>query len=40
MKAGKGIMGFDLGLLTPLLVFVFNAIWGLTAAIWFRWVNK
>jgi hypothetical protein len=40
MKAGKGIMGFDLGLLTPLLVFVFNAIWGLTAAIWLRWVNK
>jgi hypothetical protein len=40
MKAGQGVMGFDLGLLTPLLVFVFNAIWGLTAAIWLRWVNK
>jgi hypothetical protein len=40
MKANKGVMGFDLGLLTPLLVFVFNAIWGLTAAIWLRWVNK
>ena len=40
MKANKGIMGFDLGLLTPLFVFVFNAIWGLTAAIWLRWVNK
>jgi hypothetical protein len=25
-KAGKGIMGFELGLLTPLLVVVFNAI--------------
>jgi hypothetical protein len=40
LKAGKGVMGFDLGLLTPLFVFVFNAIWGLTAAIWLRWVNK
>ena len=40
VKANKGIMGFDLGLLTPLFVFVFNAIWGLTAAIWLRWVNK
>ena len=40
MKASKGVMGFDLGLLTPLFVFVFNAIWGLTAAIWLRWVNK
>jgi hypothetical protein len=40
MKASKGVMGFDLGLLTPLFVFIFNAIWGLTAAIWLRWVNK
>ena len=40
MKANKGVMGFDLGLLTPLLVFVFNAIWGLTAAIWLRRANK
>ena len=40
LKAGKGVMGMDLGLLTPLFVFVFNAIWGLTAAIWLRWVNK
>jgi hypothetical protein len=40
MKASKGVMGVDLGLLTPLFVFIFNAIWGLTAAIWLRWVNK
>ena len=40
MKANKGIMGFDLGLLTPLLVIFFNAIWGLAAALWLRWVNK
>jgi hypothetical protein len=40
IKASKGIMGLDLGLLTPLFVFVFNAIWGLGAAIWLRWLNK
>ena len=40
IKANKGIMGFDLGLLTPLFVFVFNAIWGLTASIWLKWINK
>ena len=40
MKAHKGMMGVDLGLLTPLLVVVFNAIWGWTAAIWLRWVGK
>ena len=40
IKANKGVMGFDLGLLTPFFVVVFNAIWGLTAAIWLRWVNK
>ena len=36
----KGLMGLDLGSLTPLAVIVFNAIWGLTAAIWLRWTNN
>jgi hypothetical protein len=36
----KGVMGFDLGFLTPVFVFVFNAIWGLTTAIWLRWVGR
>jgi hypothetical protein len=40
MKANKGVMGFDLGLLTPLFVIVFNTICGLGAAAWLRWVNK
>ena len=40
MKANKGAMGLDLGLLTPLFVVVFNAIWGWTAAIWLKWVGK
>jgi hypothetical protein len=40
MKANKGVMGLDLGLLTPLFVVVFNAIWGWTAAIWLKSAGK
>ena len=36
MQANKGVMGLDLGTLTPLAVIVFNAIWGWSAAIWLR----
>jgi hypothetical protein len=36
MNANKGVMGLDLGLLTPRLLVVFNAIWGWTAAIWLK----
>jgi hypothetical protein len=39
-KADQGVMGMGLGALTPLLVFVFNAIWGLTVAIWLRFVGE
>ena len=40
MKAHKGMLGLDLGLLTPLLVVVFNAIWGWSTAIWLKSVGK
>jgi len=40
MKANKGMLGLDLGLLTPVLVVVFNAIWGWSAAIWLKSVGK
>ena len=40
LKAQKGAMGLDLGMLTPLFVVVFNAIWGWTAAIWLRWTGR
>ncbi len=33
-KAGKGLGGLELGMLTPLFVLFFNAVWGLTAAWW------
>jgi hypothetical protein len=37
LKAHKGVGGIDLGYLTPLLVLLFNAVWGLTAALWLKW---
>jgi hypothetical protein len=40
MKAHKGVMGLTLGTLTPAFVFLYNAIWGLVAAIWLRWADK
>ncbi len=39
-KAGKGLLGLDLGLLTPLFVVVFNLVWGLAAAAWIRSVGR
>lgn len=35
-KAGKGMMGLDLGTMTPLFVLVFNAFWGVAAAFWMK----
>jgi hypothetical protein len=32
-KAGKGMGGLELGVLTPLLVLFFNWVWGITTAI-------
>lgn len=34
VKLGKGMMGLDVGTLTPVFVLIFNAVWGLTAAWW------
>jgi hypothetical protein len=36
MKANKGMFGFALGNLTPVLVLFYNAVWGVTAALWLR----
>lgn len=40
LKAHKGMLGLDLGGLTPLFVLVFNAIWAMTAAVWLQWTDK
>jgi hypothetical protein len=39
-QANQGLMGLDLGSLTPVFVLFFNAVWGLTAAFWLRMVGK
>jgi len=36
----KGMLGLQLGKLTPVLVLLFNAIWGVAAALWLRWVDR
>jgi len=36
----KGMLGLKLGLLTPLLVILFNAIWGIAATFWLRMVDR
>ena len=35
-KAGKGVAGLDLGILTPGFVFVWNWVWGLVTALTIR----
>ena len=35
-----GYLGMGLGALTPVLVLLFNAVWGLTAALWLRYVME
>jgi hypothetical protein len=39
-QANKGVLGLDLGTLTPVFTLFFNAVWGLTAAFWLRMVGK
>jgi hypothetical protein len=35
-QTGRGMLGLKLGNLTPLFVLFFNAVWGITAALWLR----
>jgi hypothetical protein len=39
LKAQKGVMGLQLGYLTPLLVVFYNAVWGYTAGLWLNRVG-
>lgn len=38
--AGKGWLGISLGALTPVFVLFYNAVWGITAALWLRAVRS
>ena len=35
-KANKGLLGLELGAFTPVLVLLFNAVWGIVASWWVR----
>ena len=35
-QAHKGVMGLELGMMTPLFAFIVNAVWGICAAGWLR----
>jgi hypothetical protein len=37
VKAHQGVLGLQLGYLTPLFVLFYNAIWGLGAGWWLQW---
>jgi len=39
IRLNKGMIGLELGQLTPLFVFIYNAIWGISAVSWIRWVT-
>ncbi len=39
-KAGKGMMGLELGAMTPAFVVLYNAVWGLTAVLWLKLVGE
>lgn len=36
----KGMLGQQLGTLTPLLVLLLNAVWGVSAALWLRMIDR
>jgi len=38
-QLNKGMMGLDLGTLTPAFVLFFNAVWGVAAALWL-WASE
>ena len=36
----QGMLGLKLGVLTPVLVILVNAIWGIAAALWLRLIDR
>ena len=38
-QADKGVMGVELGRLTPVFVLFFNAVWGITTGSWLKFVS-
>jgi hypothetical protein len=40
VMAHKGVLGLQLGYLTPVMVVFYNAIWGYGAGWWLNWADK
>lgn len=39
-QSGQGYLGFDLGILTPIFVLIFNAVWGVVGIYLFKLVKN
>jgi hypothetical protein len=39
LQAKKGIMGIELGRLTPIFVLFFNSVWGVSTAYWLKFIS-
>ena len=40
LQAHAGVGGLQLGVLTPLFVLFYNAVWGITAGLWLKWARQ
>jgi len=39
-KMGKGVLGLQMGLMTPVLILIFGFVWGLVTALWLKWSRE
>lgn len=39
-RVGEGFLGLRLGYATPLLIFFFGLVWGVTTGIWLKWSRE
>ena len=40
LKANQGVMGVELGCLTPIFVLFFNCVWGVGTAMWLKFISS
>jgi hypothetical protein len=36
----KGVLGIELGVITPVFVLFYNAVWGVCTSFWLKWVQE
>jgi hypothetical protein len=39
-KMGKGLLGLQMGHLTPVLILFFGFVWGIATALWLKWSRE